>query len=149
MAKAQPEKTLATLLADRWEHLSRKTQQLADALPDEKFEWRPQPDIRTGGEVVRHLAFWNQYLSASLRNQKADDSSNELPLASYPTKARALGALQHSSADVVAAIREHSAALSPKTAELVMSFIEHTAEHYGQLVVYSRLLDVVPPASRS
>jgi hypothetical protein len=29
-----------------------------------------------------------------------------------------------------------------------LSVIEHTAEHYGQLVVYYRLNKMVPPASR-
>jgi len=28
-----------------------------------------------------------------------------------------------------------------------MTFVEHTAEHYGQLAVYGRLIGIVPPAS--
>ena len=38
--------------------------------------------------------------------------------------------------------------LSPEAAELLVSFIEHNCEHYGQLVVYARLSGIVPPASR-
>jgi uncharacterized damage-inducible protein DinB len=34
------------------------------------------------------------------------------------------------------------------TTELMISFIEHNCEHYGQLVVYARLQGIVPPASR-
>jgi hypothetical protein len=36
----------------------------------------------------------------------------------------------------------------PNAAELWMSFISHSSEHYGQLVVYYRLNGIVPPASR-
>jgi uncharacterized damage-inducible protein DinB len=35
-----------------------------------------------------------------------------------------------------------------KTIEMLATFIEHTTEHYGQLVVYARLNGIVPPASR-
>ena len=31
---------------------------------------------------------------------------------------------------------------------MVVTFIEHNCEHYGQLVVYARLNQIVPPASR-
>jgi len=31
--------------------------------------------------------------------------------------------------------------------DTMISFIEHSGEHYGQLVMYARLNGVVPPAS--
>jgi hypothetical protein len=34
-------------------------------------------------------------------------------------------------------------------ADTLVTFIEHAGEHYGQLVVYARLLGIVPPASRA
>jgi uncharacterized damage-inducible protein DinB len=136
-------------LLETWAQASRKAEQLAEALPGEKFEWRPKPGIRTCGEVIRHIAFWNQYLADSLRGEEANDASNELPLADYPTKATALEILQRSAADVAAAIREHQGLLNLKKAGLVMSFIVHTSEHYGQLVVYGRLMEIVPTVSHS
>jgi hypothetical protein len=33
-------------------------------------------------------------------------------------------------------------------ADTIVSFIEHSGEHYGQLVMYARLNGIVPPASR-
>lgn len=35
-----------------------------------------------------------------------------------------------------------------RVADAAYSFIEHSAEHYGQLVVYYRLAGIVPPESR-
>jgi hypothetical protein len=37
---------------------------------------------------------------------------------------------------------------TPKLTDLWVSFTEHSGEHYGQMVVYYRLNDIVPPASR-
>ena len=149
MAKAQQQDELTTLLAGRWEQASRKVTELADEFPANQFESRPLAGIRTFGEVLRHIAFWNQYVADSLRGKETNDTTNELPLAGYSTKSSILEELRRGLADVAAALREHEAALDLKAAELVMTFIEHTSEHYGQLVVYGRLKGIVPPASRT
>jgi uncharacterized damage-inducible protein DinB len=148
-AKAQHEQELTDLLAARWEQVSRKLTDLAGAFPEDELESRPVAGIRTVGEVLRHVAFWNQYVADSLRNRKADDTANELPSAACPTKARILEVLKQSSEDVVRALHDRQARLDSKTAELLMPFMEHTSEHYGQLVVYARLKGIVPPASRT
>jgi uncharacterized damage-inducible protein DinB len=149
MAIAQQEKALTTILIGRWEQASRKISELAEVLPADKFESRPVAGTRTFGEVLRHVAFWNQYVADSLRGKEADDTTNELPFASYPTKASVLEALKRGSEDAASALRERQALLDLKAAELVMTFIEHTSEHYGQMVVHVRLMGIVPPASRT
>jgi uncharacterized damage-inducible protein DinB len=147
-AKPATKQPLTKLLIERWEQVSRKFAELAQELPVEKFEWVPVTGIRSCGDVLRHVAFWNQYVTASLRGQDANDSANELSGADYPTKEKALAVLRSSATEVAAALREHRGDLPPKSLELVVTFLEHTSEHYGQLVVYSRLMGVVPPASR-
>lgn len=147
-AKAEQEKALVTLLVERWEQVSRKVADLAEEFPAEKFESQPVTGLRTCGEVLRHVAFWNQFVADSLRGTKADDTTNELPLADFPTKASVLEALKRTSRDVAEALRNHQTSVNAKTLEVVMPFVEHTSEHYGQLVVYARLIGIVPPASR-
>ena len=148
-AKSTQKETLSTMLIGQWENIGRKIATLAEEFPEEKFEYRPLESVRTFGEVLRHLAFWNQYVADSLSGNKVDDSSNEVPLVNYPTKARIVEVLERSSRDAVAALREHPSDLDLKTVELMMTFIEHTCEHYGQLVVYSRLMGITPAASRA
>ena len=147
-AKAEQANTLTTLLADRWEQVSRKIESLADILPEDGIERAPVDGIRTYGAVLRHVAFWNQYVADCLNGKAADDTSNELPLAQYATKASALAALKRSSAAVGVAIRGRKTSLDPKTTELIVTFLEHTSEHYGQLVVYCRWMGIVPVTSR-
>jgi len=147
-AKAEQGNALTTLLADRWEQVSRKIERLAEILPEDGIERAPVNGIRTYGAVLRHVAFWNQYVADYLNGKTTDDTSNELPLAQYSTKASALAALQRSSAAVGLALRGRKTSLDPKTSELIVTFLEHTSEHYGQLVVYSRLMGIVPVTSR-
>jgi hypothetical protein len=148
-AKTKKEDALAVLLIAKWEEIGQKVEKLAGEFPANKFEHRPVKGARTCGEVVRHLVFWNQYVADSLRGKKADDSLNEAPLSDYPTKACMIEALERTSRETVEALRERGLALELKAVELVMPFIEHTCEHYGQLVVYSRLMGIVPPASQA
>lgn len=140
---------VGNLLAERWEQISRKIAELAEEVPVEKFESTPVAGARTVGEVLRHVAFWNQYVVDSLRGKSANDTANELPLSEYPTKASVLEALRRSAEDVAKGLRNSQSVPNLKTAELVVPFVEHTAEHYGQLVAYCRLMGIVPPVSRA
>lgn len=147
-AKSAAEEPLTRLLIERWEQVSRKFGELAEELRGEKFEWAPVAGARSCGGVLRHVSFWNQYVTASLHGQDADGSANELSAADYPTKERVLAVLRSSAGKAAAALREHRGDLSPKSMALVVTFLEHTSEHYGQLTVYGRLMNIIPPASR-
>ena len=148
-AKSTQKETLSTMLIGRWEQIGHKVAALAEEFPEEKFEYRPLESVRTFGDVLRHLAFWNQYVADSLSGKQVDDSSNEVQLVNYPTKARIVEVLERNSREAVAALGKHPSDLDLKTVELMTAFIEHTCEHYGQLVVYSRLMGITPPASRA
>jgi uncharacterized damage-inducible protein DinB len=147
-AKTDARQSISTLLTGRWEQTAAKLADLAREFPEAKFETAPVAGIRTFGDVLRHVAFWNQYVAQKARGQKADDSANELPKVKYATKAKVMAALTESAADALAVLREARGGLDADQAALAESFIEHTSEHYGQLVVYARWAGVVPPASR-
>ena len=148
-AGIQQQVELTTVLTGRWEHACRKVAELAEVIPADEFDSRPLEGIRTFGEVLRHLAFWNQYVADTLNGKQAEDAANELPAAEYSTKARILEAFQRTAADVSQVLRQYGRQLDSKAAELIMTFVEHTSEHYGQLVVYARLMGILPPASRT
>ena len=45
-----------------WSHVSRQLIALAEATPQEKFAWRPGPDVRSTSEVYMHIVIGNFYL---------------------------------------------------------------------------------------
>lgn len=142
------QETVSEKLIGRWEQVCQKLIALAEAVPASKFDYCPAEGVRTVADVLRHVAFWNFYVADSARGKKADDQANELAKDKFSTRAQITDVLKRSAADATEALKELSSGLSPKTAEMLVSFIEHNSEHYGQLVVYARLNGVVPPASR-
>src|ERR1700676_2303595 len=62
-----------------WGHVSRQLVALAEAIPAEKFAWRPAPGVRSTSEVFMHLALANFYLlSVTGPKAPADMTSNDL-----------------------------------------------------------------------
>lgn len=146
--KVVQEQTVSTILISRWQQVCRKLTALAEEIPADNFDYRPAEDVRSVADVLRHVAFWNNYVADTARGKEADDAANELPKNQYSTKPKVVDALKHSAESVTHALQEQHSRLSMELAELVITFIEHNSEHYGQLAVYARMNGVVPPASR-
>lgn len=147
--KAVQQGTVSAKLIERWEQVCQKLTVLAEAVPEDRFDYRPLDGVRTFADVLRHVAFWNRYVTDSAHGRKGDDTTNELPRGEFSTKTQIVGALERSAASAADALKENPSGLSPEMAEMVVTFIEHTCEHYGQLVVYARLNGIIPPASRA
>ena len=146
--KAVQQGTVSAVVIGRWGHVCQKLAALAETVPSNKFDYRPVDNVRTFAEVLRHVAFWNRYVADSLRGKKGDDTANELPKDKFSTKAQIVDALKRTAADTTEAWNENSSGLSPEMAEMLVTFIEHNCEHYGQLIVYTRMNGIIPPASR-
>jgi len=131
------------LLLARWKETAGKLVQLAVEFPADRYDFSPAPEVRTFAGQARHVAFWNQYLAATLRGESPDGSANELSPAEFADKPRIVQALRDSFAAVADAV-----AGSVDAAGDVISYIGHNSEHYGQMVIYYRLNGLVPPASR-
>jgi uncharacterized damage-inducible protein DinB len=136
------ENKITSLLANRWKESSRKLVELGEAIPANDFDKAPVTGVRSCAGVLRHVAFWNEYVAGTLRGKKVDDSANELPVTEYASKEKILEAVRQSADAVASAIDDHNL-------EAVLPFLEHSCEHYGQLIVYARLLGITPPASRT
>lgn len=147
MASAKSsENAVTTVLTGRWEAAARKFMELAAVLPDDKFEVELVAGARTCGGVLRHVAYWNRYVADSLQGKTAQDSANELAQEDYPEKAGILQELRESSNEISRGINRP---LDADSMALIGMALEHLSEHYGQIAIYSRLMGITPPASRS
>jgi hypothetical protein len=145
----KPDPTTRDVLLKQWTEIGDKVVKMAEEFPEDKYEFRPVPGVRTFADNLRHVAFWNGYVAKTARGEKADAKQNELPKAEYATKAKIVAALKSSLAEATALLKNGAATPSPKLIDLWVSFTEHSGEHYGQMVVYYRLNGIVPPASRT
>ena len=140
-----------------WNDIGRKLIAMAEDFPEDKYDFKPVPVQRSFAEQLLHVAGSNDLFTAVAKGQKpADDESR----AHYPTKAAVVAYLKKSFTDGAAVIQAKGDRGMAQTAvdaesgqtlplsDLAYGLIEHSAEHYGQLVVYYRIAGLVPPESR-
>ena len=144
----KPDPTVRDVLLKQWSDIGEKVVKMAEEFPEDKYEFKPVAVVRSFGDQLRHVAFWNGFVAKSARGEKPDGKPNELPKTQYATKAAVVKALKDSLADATAQLKNGAATPSAKLIDLWVSFTEHSGEHYGQMVVYYRLNGLVPPASR-
>ena len=147
-AQPKPPANSREMLLNHWNDIGGKVVKLAEEFPEEKYDFKPVDGVRTFADVLRHIAFWNNYLTRSVRGEKVDTAPNELSKTEFATKAKIVAALKQSVADAAAELAKQPETPPLKVADGFVAFIGHNGEHYGQLVVYYRLNGLVPPASR-
>jgi uncharacterized damage-inducible protein DinB len=127
---------------------------LANAMPEDKYGFKPTPVQRSFGEHVLHIAQVNMMLTKMLGGKTPEPAINM----KATTKADMIKAMSDSfdyGAKVIAefnntTIQEtiNAAFMGPSTRARPMFFlIGHTQDTYGQMVVYLRLNGLTPPAS--
>jgi uncharacterized damage-inducible protein DinB len=141
-----------------WGHVSRQLLALAQAIPAEKYSWRPAPGVRSVSEVFMHIAIANFYLlSVTGPKMPAEITSDEME-ETVKSKSEVIGYLERS----LDAVKEARARLKPgdlqrkvfiqgKTVDvdgMYLRIIVHDNEHMGQLVAYARMNGIVPPWSK-
>ena len=147
-AQPKPDPSLRDAIVGSWVEIGEKIVTMAEDFPEEKYNFKAKPEIRTFADNLRHVAFWNRYVTAQIKGEKMDPKPNEISKTEFATKAKIVAALKSSLEEATAAIKAQPATPPVKLVGLVNTFTEHSGEHYGQLVVYYRLNDLVPPESR-
>lgn len=133
----------------------------AEAMPEGKFFWAPTNGafrgVRSFAEQLIHVAEVNFALSAAILG---DNSAKVSPADAMRTRSAVLQYLKDSFANTrraFSSITEHNAKLPIKhplfdmvttRMGLAIVAIAHPFDHYGQMVEYLRMNNVIPPASR-
>lgn len=134
-----------------------KLEQLAEAIPQDKYTWRPAAGVRSVSEVFLHVAGSNQYVLTSVGVSSTMQGENDLEH-STTDKAQIIAKLKEADASVRAAIMAMPDADLDKATKIfgmdmtyrgVSILLEsHVHEHLGQMIAYARSNGVVPPWSR-
>lgn len=137
-----PAKTINDYFAD----INRKVLDMAQDFPEDKYDFRLRPEMRSFGAVIVHIASGNVYAAKAGRGEKVN--WGELDAKNYRTKAAVVALLKKSIEDSTATLKGVTEERFAKTLEPWMGVIEHSAEHYGLLIAYYRANGLVPPESR-
>ena len=156
---AKPTKGPSRLVLDQWNEVSRKLIVMAEDFPEDKYDYKPTPAQRTFAENLLHAAGTTYYFT-NLANGQKPPAEEDPKRANFKSKAEIVAFVKKCFADGGAAIQakgdkgmsdwvvDPTSKDKMQVADLAYAFIEHSGEHYGQLVVYYRLSGLVPPESR-
>jgi len=157
-----PARSRSDEMLDRWNDIGNKLIAMAQDFPEEKYDFKLQKDERTFALNLLHAAALDFVLLRRISGSnlgpdfgEGDNPSRDV----FKTKAEVVKFVQEAVADGAQVIRQQGDAGFDKTSKFfgnrlahnssIWTFaIEHSGEHYGQLVVYYRANNMVPPDSR-
>jgi len=149
-----------------WNQIGNKLIAMAKDFPEDKYDFKVQKDERTFAENLLHVAAVDfdviRRVSASNIGPDFGPDKHNPPRDAYKTKADVVKLLEQAVADGAAVIKQQGDAGLDKTMPFAwetgkhvvhnsyiwIAAIEHSTEHFGQLVVYYRANNLVPPESR-
>lgn|SRR5210317_109789 len=133
--------------------------QLAEAIPEDKYDWSPDEGVRSVSGVLHHVISANYFFGTKMGGSLPSGVNMETLEQDLKTKSDLAAALKKSSDFIVATIKEvEDDALANKvefpfpgeytvmTAILIAQ--SHCNEHLGQLIAYGRMNGITPPWSQ-
>ena len=140
-----------------WKHVSKQLIDLADAIPAEKYSWRPAPGVRSVSEVYMHIAIANFSLLGRTGPKMPPDLKSPEQEKTVTDKAEVINWLNRS----LEAVKTAHDSVTPEDLKrkvkingvsatvdgMYLRIIVHANEHMGQLVAYARVNGIVPPWS--
>jgi len=128
---------------------------LAEAIPAEKYAWKPGEGVRSVGEVYAHISMANYGVAKALGAACPAGLDPKAIQATSNDKPKVLQGLKESFAHLRGAVLALSDADADKPQKMfnrqttlrgaLMMVDRHWGEHLGQSIAYARINGVVPP----
>ena len=144
------------LFLDQLKDVETKVVGLAEAMPQEKYTWRPEEGVRSVSEVYLHIAGAN-YMLPNFIGVKPPAGFGAA-LAKETDKTKIIEALKASFAHLREAVTNLSDSDLTKTTKMfghdttyegvLFLIANHMHEHLGQSIAYARTNGVTPPWSK-
>ena len=132
-----------------------KLTRLAEAIPADKYTWRPSPDTRSFAEVFLHISAANYNLYKLVGTPPPTGIDIKSLEKSTSDKAKVVATLKDSFAHAKQAIKAMPDADLEKSMDwfggkntergVLLFIVRHAAEHLGQSIAYARFAGITPP----
>jgi uncharacterized damage-inducible protein DinB len=154
-AQPKPSPGPAGELLEMWQRIAKMNTDMAEHFPEDKYDYKPTPEVRSFKEQMLHVASGNYFFIRLSGGEKTRASHQ-----GRATKADVLAVLKESYADGADLIRKLGDEGLARTAKhpfadhhvslrtLLTVAANHGGEHFGQLVLYYRLNGLVPPTTQ-
>lgn len=139
--------------------VGKKLVELAEAMPADKYGWRPGPGVRSVGEVYMHVVAGASTLPSFLGMKRMEGISRESEK-TVTDKAQIVELLKKAIANARAAgsvVTDADLGKKVKTfgdqemteRQVLVRILVHMHEHLGQSIAYARVNGIVPPWSKA
>jgi DinB superfamily len=150
-----PAPTLVQELVASWERTAANMIDVAGVMPEDRYDFKPTPEVRTFREQLVHVADTVQRFIDTANGMKGEPRSDQRPLTkaevvqlltqTYHTGKAMIGSL--TDAQVVEPVKFPFGDRMVSRYGFWMGPLLDAGDHYGQLVIYLRLNGIVPPAT--
>jgi uncharacterized damage-inducible protein DinB len=146
-------------LRNSWNNVKRNIKESAELMPEENYSFQATKDVRSFADILSHVAGASYMFCGPAKGEQAPFDEDSF-VGKLKTKAEVVKATN----DAIAYCDGAFAALTDATAgtmvpsgsgtrqvarvSSLIGQIGHDNEHYGNLVTYFRLKNLVPPSSR-
>jgi len=132
-----------------------KFTRLAEAIPAEKYTWRPSADVRSFAELFLHVSAANYNLYKLVGTPPPAGLDVKGLEKSTTAKAKVIATLKDSFVHAKKAITAMTDADLEKSMDwfggkntqrgILLFIVRHAAEHLGQSIAYARFVNITPP----
>ena len=155
----KPAPSASQALLEAWNDVGKKIIAIAEDLPEDKYDYKPDKDARTFRGVVLHVSASMYFFTDLAQKQKPryndDPKAADLKINSKADLVAWVKKCVADGADLIKAKGDgglnETVPAGPqltRVGDLGWGLVEHSGEHYGNLVTYYRVNGMVPPESR-
>ena len=139
--------------------IRRNLAEAADAMPAEEYAFKPTPQVRSFGELIGHVANANYYFCSQAKGEKSPATQNFERVTDKAALAKGLkdsltycdeaysGTTDANFTQAVKVAGPGGGGTATTRGLVLMFNTTHNNEHYGNIVVYMRLKNHVPPST--
>lgn len=126
----------------------------AERMPEENYGFKPTNDVRSYGQILGHIADFQYVFCSSVLGEKNPNPQIEKTktakaeiIAELKTAFSYCDKAYNEMTDPIGSqLTNHNGMQMPKLF-ILSTNIAHNAEHYGNLITYLRLKNIVPPST--
>ena len=137
-------------------YASGQIESLAEAIPEDKYDWSPSEGVRSVKDAILHVAGANYFFMTKL-GFEAPEGVDMMTLGNTEGKDNVIKILKESNAFAKEKITMVETGSLGEKVEMpfgdfnrmstLLLVMEHTGEHKGQLIAYARANGIAPPWS--
>ena len=153
-AQSAPTDPLSAALKRQWDTIALNLKESAEAVPADRYSFKPSPDVKTFAGEMGHAANTHYFFCARIKGEANPNKADYEKETSKDVLVKAVIASNEYCSSVISAANDkwlmemvgQGPQAQPRGA-ILAAHIAHSNETYGTVVPYMRMSGIVPPST--